>query len=95
MPVNYYVGKTEDELLVLLDALQKRGTTGYVTQTSAAGLQQIRSFQNSGNVPVEIRRVLYSLWKISPSGYENPYSQRIRRTRPNYTAPTRQSVNDD
>jgi len=95
MPVNYYVTKTEDELLVLLDSLQKRGTTGYVTQTSAAGLQQIRSFQNSGQVDREIRRVLYSLWKLNPSDYDNPYSQRIRRTRPNYTAPTAQPVNDE
>jgi hypothetical protein len=89
MPVNYYPQKSADELLVMLDALQKRATTGFVSQTSAAGLQQIRSFQNSGPVSVEIRRVLYSLWKLDPDTYENPYASRIRRTRPNYTAPTK------
>ena len=84
MPVNYYPQKTEEELLVLLDALQKRGTTGFVFQTSAAGLQQIRSYQNSGPVSVEIRRVLYALHKINPE-FDNPYAQRVRRTRANYT----------
>jgi len=95
MPVNYYPQKTEDELLVMLDALQKRATTGFVSQTSAAGLQQIRSFQNGRAVSVEIRAVLYALWRLNPSDYDNPYSQRIRRTRPNYTAPTAQPVNDE
>src|SRR5881394_1781323 len=51
MPVNYYVGKTEDELLVMLDALQKRATTGFVSQTSAAGLQQIRSSRTAAPSP--------------------------------------------
>ena len=90
MPVNYYVGKSAAELLVLLDSLQKRATTGFVSQTSAAGLQQIRSFQNGRPVSVEIRAVLYSLWKLDPDTYSNPYASRIRRTRPHYTAPTHQ-----
>lgn len=94
MPCNYYVGKTEDELLVFLDSLQKRSSTGFVSQTSAAGLQQIRSFQNGASVAVEIRRVLYSLWKLAPNTYTNPYTERIRRTRPNYTAPTSQTVDE-
>lgn len=85
MPVDYYPQKSAEELLVLLDALQKRATTGFVSQTSAAGLQQIRSFQGSAPVSVEIRRVLYSLHKRDPDTYENPYAQRIRRTRAHYT----------
>jgi hypothetical protein len=95
VPVNYYPQKSAEELLVMLDALQKRATTGFVSQTSAAGLQQIRSFQNSGPVSVEIRRILYSLWKKDPETYSNPYSARIRRTRPNYTSPTTQPASDE
>jgi len=85
VPVNYYVGKTEEELLLFLDALQKRATTGFISQTSAAGLQQIRTYQNTSRVEVEIRRVLYSLFLLSPGTYDNPYTQRIRRTRARYT----------
>jgi hypothetical protein len=84
MPVNYYPQKTEEELLVLLDALQKRATTGFVSSTSAAGLQQIRTYQNTGPVSVEIRRVLYALHLVNPE-YDNPYGQRVRRTRADYT----------
>ena len=86
MPVNYYPQKTEDELLVALESLQKRTTEGAVFFTTAAGLQSQRSFQGSSPVSVEIRRVLYSLHKLNPGTYENPYAQRVRRTRPSYTA---------
>ena len=85
MPVNYYPQKSEDELLVLLDALQKRNTAGVVSQVSLEGSQTIKSFQGSGPVPVEIRRVLFALWKLNPGAYENPYASRIRRTRARYT----------
>lgn len=85
MPIDYYANKSAEELLVMLDALQKRATTGYISQTSAAGLQQIRSFQNSGPVSVEIRRIFYSLWKKDPATYSNPYASRIRKTRASYT----------
>ncbi len=82
---NFYPQKTADELLAILDSLQKRATTGVVIQNSAAGVQTIRSFQNSGPVSVEIRRVLYSLFVLLPETYPNPYAQRITRVRPHYT----------
>lgn len=85
MPVNYYPQKSAEELLAILDSLQKRASTGVVAMTSAAGLQQQRSFQNGGPVDREIRRVLYSLWKLDPENYDNPYASRIRRTRASYT----------
>ncbi len=69
----------------MLDSLQKRSTTGVVFFTTAAGIQQQRSFQNSNSVDVNIRRVLFSLWKLAPDTYENPYAQRIRKTRAKYT----------
>lgn len=94
MPIDYYPQKSADELLALLDGLQKRATVGAVSQVSLLGSQTIKSFQNSGPVSVEIRRILYSLWRRDPSVYSNPYSQRIRRTRPNYTAPTHQAVTE-
>jgi len=85
MPVNYYPQKTAEELLAILDSLQKRASTGVVAMTTAAGMQHQRSFQNGGPVDREIRRVLYALWKLDPEEYENPYAQRIRRTRARYT----------
>jgi hypothetical protein len=85
MPVNYYPQKTAAELLVLLDSLQKRATTGAVAMTTALGQQTMRSFQGSGPVDREIRRVLYALWKLDPDEYDNPYAERIRRTRARYT----------
>ncbi len=85
MPANYYPNKTEDELSTLLTALQNRATQGHVYMTGGAGVQNVRSFQNSGPVSVEIKRVLYSLHLLSPGGYDNPYAARIRRTRANYT----------
>src|SRR6266516_2786075 len=86
MPVNYYPQKSADELLSILDSLQKRASTGVVAMTSAAGFQQQRSFQNGGPVDREIRRVLYSLWKLDPDTYDNPYNSRVRRVRAAYTA---------
>lgn len=85
MPVNYYIGKTEDELLVMLSDLQKRATSGVVFFTTGAGLQQQRSFTGSAPVAVEIRRVLYSLHKLDPDEYDNPYAGRVRVTRTRYT----------
>lgn len=81
---NYYPQKTEDELLVMLAALQNRATQGHVYMTGGAGVQNVRSFQNSGPVAVEIKRVLYSLSRLN-SDYDNPYAARVRRTRANYT----------
>ncbi len=77
--VNYYPQKTAAELLLVLDSLQKR------TTTTAAGFQTLRSFQGSSKVEVEIRRVLFSLHKLDPDTYADPYASRIRRTRASYT----------
>lgn len=85
MPVNYYVGKTEDELLVMLSDLQKRASSGIVYFTTGAGSQQQRTYQGSAPVAVEIRRVLYSLHVLDPDGYDNPYAGRVRVTRTRYT----------
>ncbi len=92
MPVNYYPQKTVEELLALLDSLQKRATQGVVYFTTVAGLQSQRSFQGSAPVAVEIRRVLYSLWKLAPDTYDNPHAQRIRRTRTKYTGDSRTGI---
>lgn len=86
MPTNYYPNKTVDELKTILDSLQKRASTGVVFFTTAAGTQTQRSFQGSGPVDREIRRVLYALFVIEPENWDNPYAGRIRRTRPNYIA---------
>lgn len=84
MPVNYYPQKTVAELLELLDSLQKRSTTGAPSFIIAAGMQQQRSFTNSAHVDNAIRRVLFSLYKLDPETYPNPYVERVRRTVANY-----------
>lgn len=86
MPVNYYIGRTEDELLEMLKAAQQRGTTGTPSFTSfAAGMQTQRSFQNSDSIELTIRRILYALHVLNPSEYDNPELSRVRRTTANYT----------
>jgi hypothetical protein len=89
MPVDYYPQKSVEELLGILDSLQKRASTGVVFFTTAAGIQNQRSFQNGNKVEVEIRRVLYSLHLRGAEGdeenpYPDPYLQRVRRTRAHY-----------
>lgn len=86
MPVDYYPQKTEAELLVILDSLQKRGSVGAVMMTEAAGLKQQRGWIGAGSVALETRRVLYSLFKRNPDEYSNPYVERIRRTNASYRA---------
>jgi hypothetical protein len=83
--VDFYPQKTVDELLVILASLQKRASEGVVYFTTVAGLQTQRTFQGAARTEVEIKRVLYSLSLRAPEAYENPYTQRIRRTRARYT----------
>ena len=85
MPIDYYPQKSVEELLVILDSLQKRASTGLVYfSTVLGGTQSQKSFQGSSSTAVEIRRVLYSLFKRDPDNYPNPYASRIRKTRPHY-----------
>jgi hypothetical protein len=85
--VDYYPNKSEDELLVLLNALQKRQINGTITEVSAAGVRTVRDLKDAGNarIEVEIRRVMFSLHVRAPDEYDNPYASRIRRTRTRYT----------
>lgn len=85
MPCDYYSNKDEEELLAILDSVQKRQTTGVVAFYGAAGVQQQRSFQGGSRVEVEIRRLLYSLHLRAPGTYADPYAGRIRKTRASYT----------
>ncbi len=84
MPIDFYPQRATEELLVLLDSLQRRQTMGVVSQTSAVGMQTTKSWTGSSRIDVEIRRVLYSLFLRDPTLYTNPYSNRVTRTRPRY-----------
>jgi hypothetical protein len=85
MPVNYYPNGTEEELLAMLEAIQRRGTTGNVSYvTLPGGGQTMLSLQNSAHCDITARRLLYALHKINPNDYENPYAARVRITRPYY-----------
>ena len=83
MPIDYYPQKSADELLLILAALQQRGTEGVVSFTTAAGIQTQKTFQGAAPPSVEIRRVLYSL-HLRDSNFKDPYASRIRRTRSRY-----------
>jgi len=85
MPCDYYPQKTVEELLLILDSVQKRQTTGVVAFYGAAGVQQQRSFQGGSRVEVEIRRLLFSLHLRDAVLYPDPYAGRIRKTRASYT----------
>lgn len=85
MPVDHYPQKTEAQLLTLLDALQKRQTTGLTVQSSAVGMQTVKTLSGGNRVDVELRRVLYSLSLRNPDLYPDPYAGRVRRTQAYYT----------
>lgn len=85
MPVNLYPNATEDELLALAESLQRRLTIGEVQfVTVAGGGQMSRGYQNTRNAKTELMAVLYALYKKNPATYDNPYTQRIQVTLPNY-----------
>lgn len=83
--MNYYAGRTEAELLILLKSVQERSSKGVIGMSSGAGIQQQYTFSEAAKIDLVIRRILYSLYLISPSTYDNPYAARVRRTRPAYT----------
>lgn len=87
MPVNLFPNATEAELVALAESLQRRLTTGEVMfVTLPGGGQMQKSFQHSRDAQTMLLRVLYSLHRLNPETYENPYVQRVRRTLPNYSA---------
>jgi hypothetical protein len=86
MPVNLFPNATEEELVALAESLQRRLTTGEVTfVTLPGGGQMQRGVQNTRDAQTMLLRVLYSLFVINPSTYDNPYVGRITRTLPDYS----------
>jgi hypothetical protein len=84
--LDYYPQKSEAELSVLLDSLQKRQVKGGITEVTAAGVRTMKDFRGGNSrVEVEIRRVLYSLHLRNPDTYDDPYASRVRRVRARYT----------
>lgn len=81
---NKFHGQTEDELITLRDSLIKRSTTGVISMTTGAGLQQMRSWQGSAPVDVEIKRVYYALFLLNPDAYPNPYAAQVKASVPKY-----------
>jgi hypothetical protein len=85
MPVNYFPNATEEELVALLESLQRRATTGEVNFTTLPGGGQMgRTYTNTQGVEVTMRRVLYALHILNPTDYDNPYLGRVRKTLPSY-----------
>jgi len=86
MPIDYYPNATKPELVTLLESVQRRATIGQTYMTTNSGDQQMRSFTGASPVRVEIRNILFSLFLKDPDAFENPYSQRVRRTSPDYSS---------
>jgi hypothetical protein len=85
MPVNYYPNGTEEELVALLESLQRRATTGEVNFTTIPGGGQMgRTYVGGKDVETTMRRIIYALHLLNPADYDNPYLQRVRRTVPSY-----------
>jgi hypothetical protein len=95
MPVDYYPQKSVAELVVILEKLQKRQTEGLLGEVAAAGIRTTRDIgRGAGNSrpEVEIKRVLYSLYRRAKGtgeadNWPNPYNDMIRRTLPSYGGP--------
>jgi hypothetical protein len=85
VPINYYPNATEAELVAMAASLQRRMTVGEVQfMTQPGGGQVQKSFQNTPEAKQTLKDILYSLHRKNPSVYDNPYTQRIKRTLPNY-----------
>jgi hypothetical protein len=91
MPIDFYPQKSLEDLLTILDGLQKRQTSGTLTEVSATGMRTVKTIvPGNSRVETEILRVLWSM-HVRAKGtedankYPNPYASRIRRTRPRYS----------
>ena len=92
MPIDYYPQKSVQELVVILEKLQKRQTQGLIAEVSAAGVRVTRDMRkgDESRTETEILRVLWSLFVRAQGTDEaatwpDPYAQRISRTRARYT----------
>jgi hypothetical protein len=84
VPVNLFPNASEEELVALAETLQRRLTVGEVQfVTLPGGGQMNRTWQNTRDAEVMLKRVLYSLHLLDAS-YDNPYVGRVRRTLPSY-----------
>lgn len=81
---NPFAGATESQCLDFRDALWKRQTAGALHFIIAAGMQQMRSFQNSKAPDILLRYVMLRLHEINPEEYPHPGANRVRRTLPSY-----------
>lgn len=87
MPYNEYPNLTEDELVELLQSVQRRETTGELNFVTTLGTQMSKTFVNGQPTEVIKRKILYALHLLNPAVYDNPYAGRIRRTHPLYVLP--------
>ena len=90
MPVDYYVGRSVEELTVLLRAAQERKARGNVVEVSAAGVRTVRDFAKNTQVEREIFDLRYAL-HVRAAGtddaakWPDPALERISRTRTRYS----------
>lgn len=89
MPVDYYIGKSVEELSKLLSAAQARKAKGNISEVTAAGVRTVRDFSQNRRVEQEIFDLRYSLYRRAlgtpeASIWTDPRLERVTRTRVNY-----------
>lgn len=94
MPMNYYEGWTEKDLLALRKRVQGRQANGPVTRSSIAGVSVEKAAPSGTSQVIELKRIQYSLWLLGEAKaaedeeytneYANPYTATIRRTSARY-----------
>lgn len=85
MPINYFPQLDEGELLAQLNSIARKQGIGEIQFVTTPNGQAAQSWTNTLRADLIGIRTLYSLHKLAPSRYENPYLQRVRTTLPNYT----------
>lgn len=92
MPVDYYPNKNIEQLVAILENLQKRQIEGTLTEVTAVGVRTVKNITPGNSaLDIEILRVRYSLYRRAQDAGEaeankwtNPYKERVKRTRANY-----------
>ena len=89
MPVDYYLGRSVEELTALLRSAQERKARGNITEVTAAGVRTVRDFGQNKTVEEEIFRLRWSLYRATKddpnSIWTDPRLERITRTRVDFS----------
>jgi hypothetical protein len=83
--VRYFQNATDDELLLMRESLQRRGTTGELSMSTFQGDQNMVSWMGAQPPHIVLLYVMDEQWRRDPTTYENPWKNRHRRSSPDYS----------